>query len=165
MDEVVDREIVVKINSDVGVFWRDAQGQRTDAGKVAPFSSVMNNLLKVSDGNAGQRTYGREEAMMNARRDNSYADDLIQSFINDLGGPLLDCRDPDAIRFAGSGELVTAEAMAYYREMNDLAKLGYKKIYDEGQANGSSSEEIFERFLDYNSSLPVRYKGMANLDF
>lgn len=155
----------MKISSAFESSWHDAGVQRTGAETVTAFSSVMNNVLKTSDANAGQRTYGREEAMMNARRDNSYADDLIQSFINDLGGPLLDCRDPDAIRFAGSGELVTAEAMAYYREMNDLAKLGYKKIYDEGQANGSSSEEVFERFLDYNSSLPPRYKGMANLDF
>ena len=71
--------------------------------------------------------------------------------------------DPNAIRFSNTGELVTDEAMKYYAEIKQMAKNGYRDIYFAGKAQGADSMETFEKFLEFNSTLPMRYKQMANI--
>lgn len=160
-----ERENTVKIHAEgvVNVPVAKASGEEQKNGPS--FASVLNNSLKEKE--PGERTndYTKNEALNYAARTEGYADGLMNSFINDIGGPLLDYSDPDVVRFSRSGELVTPDAMIYYREQNDSAKQNYREIYEAGKANGDSTERIFEKFLDYNASLPARYKGMANLSF
>ena len=140
-----------------------ASGEEQKSGPS--FASILDNSLRERVPSGGTNDYTKGEALSYAARTEGYADGLMNSFINDIGGPLLDYSDPDTVRFSRSGELVTPDAMIYYREMNDIAKQNYRDIYAAGKANGDSAEKIFERFLDYNASLPSRYKGMANISF
>lgn len=156
----------MRVSADVGArLFGGIEGQERKS-QGGSFSIALDDALKASGSkSAAANTYGKAEALEYAKKTPGYADGLMKAFINDLGGPLIDITDPDAIRFSVSGELVTKEAMIYYSEMNKVAKQGYIDIYQEGKAKGESAEKTFERFLDFNSALPLRYKQMANISF
>lgn len=155
----------MRVNTDTGSRGAWAVNAPEGKGEKPSFSSVLESTLKAPGSQSISNTYGKEEALAYAKRTAGYADGLMKAFINDIGGPLIDITDPDAIRFSVSGELVTKEAMIYYSEMNRVAKQGYNEIYQEGKSRGESAEKTFERFLEFNSALPLRYKQMANISF
>lgn len=155
----------MRVNADTSARGFGAVNAPEGKSEKPSFSSVLEGTLRTSGSKSVSNTYGKEEALAYAKRTAGYADGLMKSFINDIGGPLIDISDPDAIRFSVSGELVTKEAMIYYSEMDRIAKQGYNEIYQEGKSRGESAEKTFERFLDFNSSLPLRYKQMANISF
>ncbi|MFV3403803.1 MULTISPECIES: hypothetical protein [Pseudomonas] len=159
---MLEKESAVRINDDVGSF-RLVSAQVKPESQESSFSSILQGAVNDVEARGGNRSDEIGKILRMSKHRDGYADDVMKSYMNDLGGPLIDITDPDAIRFTVSGELVTKESMIYYAEMNAYAKRGYQDIYASGKAQGESPDQTFERFLEFNSSLPLRYKQMKNI--
>ncbi|HDS1737777.1 hypothetical protein [Pseudomonas sp. BP8] len=137
--------------------------QAVDKEGQVPFAAVLNESMQTPKTKSVERRDEIGNIMRYAQHTEGYAEGVMNSYMADFGGALIDITDPEAICFSVSGELVTKEAMIYFQELNAIAKQGYAKINQEAQAMEETTEGTFKRFLEFNSSLPERYKQMANI--
>ncbi|ROL65713.1 hypothetical protein BLX41_25550 [Pseudomonas protegens] len=78
---------------------------------------------------------------------------------------LIDITFAPIITYSISGELVTDESKRYFAEVSDYAVKNRLDILWAGRNAGSSAAEILEKVIDFNATLPGRYKDMANIQF
>jgi len=155
----------LKIANNQGLLPQSMLPQKATHESQNAFSKLLNENLSAPKAKGIERQDEIGEILRRSRGRDDYADEFMKSYMNSIGGPLMDYTDPQAVRFTYSGELVTEEAMRYYNEMQQIAKQGYQRIYSEGKAQGRASEQVFEEFLDFTAALPARYKQMASIWF
>ncbi|HDS1737776.1 hypothetical protein [Pseudomonas sp. BP8] len=129
------------------------------------FATVLNDSMQTSKPKGEERQDEIGSILRYARQSEGYAEGSMLAYLDDIGGPLIDVSNPDVVRFSLSGEIVTPESMLYYREIDAIAKRGRLEIYNDGKARGEATETTFERYLEFNSSLPERFKQMANITY
>jgi hypothetical protein len=110
----------------------------------------------------------KESLLSKARESNAMAEELLGYNIDEgvvLHSGLLDITFAPIITYSVSGELVTDESKAYFSEISEHAVKSRMNILRAGRDAGSPAIEILERIIDFNATLPGRYKDMANIRF
>lgn len=136
---------------------------RAMALKTAPQSSVYS-----SQGEEDSKLSYREFLLGKARESDSVAEQLLGFNIDEgvgLTSGLIDITHAPIITYSISGELVTDESKAYFSEVSEYAVKNRLDILWAGRDAGSSAAEILEKIIDFNATLPSRYKDMANIQF
>ena len=100
-----------------------------------------------------------------AQNDPGKAEELLSANLSPENGdfPLLDFASWPGVRYAVSGELQTPESEAYFQNISAAAATLRAAIAESERAKGTPAFLILEKILALNSTLPERYKAMANI--
>ncbi|RMQ45526.1 hypothetical protein ALQ04_03781 [Pseudomonas cichorii] len=105
----------------------------------------------------------RSELLEEANNDPLQAAKMAHDYAyNSLVFELLDVTDYPIIRYTTTGQIVTDETKLYFaKTMSSVQKLR-GKLYETELLKGTPPAKILEKILDFNDSLPQKFKDMAH---
>ncbi|MGE6473334.1 hypothetical protein [Serratia proteamaculans] len=98
-----------------------------------------------------------------AKADDHEAEKLLQYNTPNTFHPLIDISSWPTVRYSVTGELQTRESMAYFAQVNTTAVQDRMALVHAERSQGTPAAEILDKVLAFNSALPSRFKGMANI--
>ncbi|MBX8536827.1 hypothetical protein K5D33_19175 [Pseudomonas cichorii] len=105
----------------------------------------------------------RQWLLEKANDDSTEAATLARNYAyNSLNGEGVDLTDYPIIRYCATGEVVTRETTAYFGKTMAWMQKERSLLYESELIKGSPPAKILEKVLDFNDSLPKRFRDMAN---
>ncbi|WP_240996824.1 hypothetical protein [Pseudomonas viridiflava] len=128
------------------------------AGNTGFLISPPGFNVERSNGNAQKR-----QMLEEAKSEPNSVQNIIESLLkNTLTFELLDIRDYPIIRYAATGEPVTKESRNYYSNTLTSILEQRTQLYGAVKKRGATDMETLETLLNFNDSLPHRFRKMAN---
>lgn len=105
----------------------------------------------------------RSELLEEAGKDPTQAAKMAYEYAyNSLVFELFDVTDYPIIRYTTTGQIVTDETRLYFaKTMSSVQKLR-GELYETELLKGTPPAKILEKILDFNDSLPQKFKDMAH---
>ncbi|WP_260416436.1 hypothetical protein [Pseudomonas cichorii] len=105
----------------------------------------------------------RSELLDEADKDPTQAAKMAYEYAyNSLVFELFDVTDYPIIRYTTTGQIVTDETRLYFaKTMSSVQKLR-GELYETELFKGTPPAKILEKILDFNDSLPQKFKDMAH---
>ena len=108
----------------------------------------------------------RRIMLADAKADPDLAQKAAREYANDrsyeLHGPLVDIRDYPTLYFSATGEVVTEESLAAFKEEAAKAREGRMALYQAEKAKGTPDAEILEKLFAYTDTLSDNYLSKIN---
>lgn len=101
-----------------------------------------------------------------AHQNADLADQLAYDLAHDIRSPLYDVSDREAgtgpLRYSATGEPVTPETEARYKEMAESFHSAAVALYDQERANGTSPADIYDKIIALGDTQPAEYRSITD---
>jgi hypothetical protein len=125
---------------------------------------TLSSAARARDAAAMHPRFGELSAA--ADRDPDLADQLAYGYGHIEVQQLVDARDQTAgtgpLKYAATGEPVTPESEARFKEYAQQFQAASLKLYSEERAKGTSSADIFDKLIALGDAQPADFRAMMD---